>query len=425
MTKLLPDPMLRLTALASLVACLFAGGACGHVLAAEAAPREFKLVDGDRVVLLGGTTIERLQSYGYLESALTTRFAPAKIQFRNLGWSGDTVFGEARAGFGKPAEGFAHLRQHVLELKPTVVLLNYGANESFEGQEGLPKFLEGLSTLLKTLDETKARIVFLAPTPHEDLGRPLPDPAEHNRQLALYSSAIAKVAHQRGDLFVNLFELLGKKLSPPSSEPLTDDGLHFTEYGNWRVVPAIEAGLWLAPRKWFIDIDAKQRNIAANGVMVSDARFAGGEVAFQAVDVQLPLPPAPAAASAKGIGSLEPRVIRVFGLPAGKYALRIDGRLMGAAPAEAWAAGVGVDIGPDIEQAEQLRQTINAKNELYFHRWRPQNITYLFGFRKHEQGNNAVEIPQFDPLVEEKENEIHKLAQPVEHRYEIIRVDAP
>ena len=71
------------------------------------------------------------------------------------------------------------------------------------------------------------------------------------------------------------------------------------------------------------------------------------------------------------------------------------------------------------EPDEKLRQAIVAKNELYFHRWRPQNVTYLFGFRKHEQGKNAREIPQFDPLVEEKEKEIRKLAVPVSHVYEV------
>ncbi len=40
------------------------------------------------------------------------------------------------------------------------------------------------------------------------------------------------------------------------------------------------------------------------------------------------------------------------------------------------------------------------KDQLFFHRYRPQNETYLFLFRKHEQGNNAVEIPQFDPLIQ-------------------------
>ena len=67
-----------------------------------------------------------------------------------------------------------------------------------------------------------------------------------------------------------------------------------------------------------------------------------------------------------------------------------------------------VQPGPEYSQ---LVAAIVRKNELYFHRWRPQNITYLFGFRKHEQGNNAVEIAQFDPLVKELEDQIQNLQQ--------------
>jgi hypothetical protein len=75
--------------------------------------------------------------------------------------------------------------------------------------------------------------------------------------------------------------------------------------------------------------------------------------------------------------------------------------------------------GPEFEQSERLRQAIVAKDRLYFHRWRPQNETYLFGFRKHEQGQNAREVPQFDPLVAQKEVEIAKLRVPVAHTYEL------
>ena len=63
-------------------------------------------------------------------------------------------------------------------------------------------------------------------------------------------------------------------------------------------------------------------------------------------------------------------------------------------------------------QYEALRQLLLRKNELYFHRWRPQNITYLFGFRKHEQGNNAADIAKFDPFILELEKQIHELQQP-------------
>lgn len=84
--------------------------------------------------------------------------------------------------------------------------------------------------------------------------------------------------------------------------------------------------------------------------------------------------------------------------------------------------GVLITSGAEFTQAEALRREILAKNELYFHRWRPQNVTYLFGFRKHEQGNNAVEIPQFDPLVEARESTIRTLSLPAPHAYQLVKV---
>ncbi len=51
-----------------------------------------ELRDGDRVIFLGGTFIEREQKYGYWETVLTLRHADKHLTFRNLGWSGDTVW---------------------------------------------------------------------------------------------------------------------------------------------------------------------------------------------------------------------------------------------------------------------------------------------------------------------------------------------
>ena len=56
----------------------------------------------------------------------------------------------------------------------------------------------------------------------------------------------------------------------------------------------------------------------------------------------------------------------------------------------------------------KLRGLIVRKDELFFNRYRPHNETYLFLFRKHEQGKNAAEIPQFDPLIAEGDALIHK-----------------
>ena len=113
------------------------------------------------------------------------------------------------------------------------------------------------------------------------------------------------------------------------------------------------------------------------------------------------------------------------GLPEGRYVLLVDDQEVTAGTEAEWAAGMTLASGPEFTQVEGLRQTIRRKNELYFHRWRPQNDTYLLGFRKYEQGQNAVEIPQFDPLVAEQEAVIARLRVPVSHSYQLVRKVRP
>ncbi len=60
-------------------------------------------------------------------------------------------------------------------------------------------------------------------------------------------------------------------------------------------------------------------------------------------------------------------------------------------------------------QADALRQVIVRKNEWWFHRTRPSNMAYVLGFRKHEQGQNAVELPQYEALIADEEIIIAKL----------------
>src|SRR5438445_12994011 len=87
----------------------------GALLAAAAADQPFSLPDNPHVAFIGNTFVERDQQHGYLETRLITLFPQKQIVFRNLGWSGDTIRGEARAGFGQPIDGFNHLTRHGAE----------------------------------------------------------------------------------------------------------------------------------------------------------------------------------------------------------------------------------------------------------------------------------------------------------------------
>ena len=378
-------------------------------LAADA----FSLKSGDRVVLVGSTLIEREQSYGYWETALTERYRG--VIFRNLGWSGDTVGGVARASFDAPAVGYRRLVEAVLALKPTVILVGYGTNESFGGAAGLPAFTKQLEKLLDDLAPTKARVVLVSPLQQEDLGKPLPDPTAHNKDVRLYVKTLRRTAQKRGHGFVNLYELDGNGTWATPAGPYTDDGMHLTAYGYWRSAETLEGGLDLKAASWQVALDGTTVTATGAKVIVNG----NAPLRFDVTDERLPpCPPPKDGPKGAWLSGVE-RVLRVKGLADGKYVLTIDGRPVATASAAEWSAGVSLTRGPEFDQAEKLRRAIIDKNHQYFYRWRPANVTYLFGFRKHEQGQNAAEIPKFDPVVAKMEADIAKLRVPAAHKYEL------
>jgi len=197
--------------------------------------------DDDTVVFLGNTMIERAQKYGHLETALALATDRENLKFRNLAWSGDTVFGHARSYFGPPSEGFRRLTEDLGKLKPEVVILCYGAVASFEGEDGLADFLEGyeaLLTMIRSAAEPR-EIVIMSPLPAESLPAPMPDLTEHNKDLARYSLALREFAARQKVSFADLFSTVG------TVEGLTDNGLHLTEKGYQVVAPKFVEALGL------------------------------------------------------------------------------------------------------------------------------------------------------------------------------------
>ena len=387
----------------------------------------FELRSGDGVALVGDTLIEREQAFGYVEEKLTVRFPERNLSFRNLGWSADTPAGESRASFdfGQPGKGFEQLKQQIAAVQPTVVIVGYGMANSFQGEAGLPKFKADMNKLLDAIQTVctngPVRFVFLSPARHENLGAPLPDPTEHNRQLALYTRAVSELATERKGVFVSLYNNLmgdGTESHPP--RPLTENGIHYSAYGYLRLAEAMEKAFGWEPNLWRVEITADgQVTPGSYGTKVSDLERGKDHVRFTALDAQLV---SPFLTNKDGrIPSADaPSLIQVDGLQSGRYELMVDGATLITATAKEWARGVVIERGPQFAQAESLRQAILKKNELYFDRWRPQNETYLFGFRKHEQGQNAKEIPMFDRLIAEQESAIAKLRQPVPHTYELV-----
>lgn len=391
--------------------------ATGLVFPAGAARGEgglLSLTDGDRVVLIGDTLIERDQAYGYLETRLTIRHPGARIAFRNLGWSGDTVFGDSRAGFDTALEGYQRLIAGVKTVSPTVMVLGYGGAQSSARGAGLEPFRAGLGKLLDDLAPLGARFVILGLLRHERKPPPLPDPTEDNHWRAQYNDLLRQIASERGIPFVDLWESVVPAETAGSSEqatlpavPLTDNGIHLNDAGYRRFAEVVDEALSGPFPVARVEVALDRGEASAHGTRLARLQWQP-LLEFELLDDHLP-PPAPHAV----------RVVTVTGLSGATCELRSGDAFTCTATVSALAAGMALVGDPVDQQTEALRQLILKKNELYFHRWRPQNETYLFGFRKHEQGQNAIEVPKFDPLVAELEAQIAEHSRPRPVVYEV------
>lgn len=303
----------RFAVLTLLGAWLITAGALTADDAQKSGTTGFVWKDGDKVALIGGTVIEREQNYGQWEVALTRNIPAKNVTFRNLGWSGDTVWAESRGIFEPAERGYALLIDLVKEQKPNVLVFGYGQVEAIEGPTRLPAFIEQYERMINDCKAGSAegvRVILLGPMDLIQMPAPLPSVAGYNALIATYRQAIQQFATKIGATYVPLS--MPTAGSEKELRLLTDNGQHLSSEGYARTASQLVSAL---------------------------------------------------------------------------------------TPGKAKELKTG--------DAESLLQLIRKKNELFFHRYRPQNVTYLFLFRKHEQGNNAVDIPKFDPLVKGLEEQIH------------------
>jgi putative heme-binding domain-containing protein len=214
------------------------------------------LFKGDRITLVGNALAERMQHDGWLETYLHSRFPTHDLVVRNQGFSGDEIGGFTdRPDFNKRlrSAAFGSADTWLTFNKTDVVFAFFGYNESFADKAGLAAFRKDLEAFIDNARAKKyngrvaPRIVLFSPIAHEDLKNPnLPDGTANNRRLALYTAALAEVAHAKKVSFVDLYHptlaLYGKV-----GQPLTINGVHLNENGNEEVAKIIDQALFAGP----------------------------------------------------------------------------------------------------------------------------------------------------------------------------------
>jgi putative heme-binding domain-containing protein len=211
-------------------------------LSAIGSPLELKR--GDHICMIGNTLADRMQHHGWLETLIHSRFPQHELVFRNLGFSGDELTLRLRsAGFGSPDE-------HLVRQKADVIFAFFGYNESFRGPAGLSRFKKDLDDFVKSTlgrkynGKSGPRLVLFSPIAHENLhDRNLPDGTANNRNIRLYTEAMAETAKANHVLFVDLF-IPSQALYRRAEKPLTINGVHLREEGDRQLAGVIDKALF-------------------------------------------------------------------------------------------------------------------------------------------------------------------------------------
>jgi hypothetical protein len=295
-------------------------------------------------------------------------------------------------------------------LHPTVIFMGYGMVESYEGEAGLAKFEQGYRRMLDAMQKVAPKVVLLSPTMHEDLGKPLMDPAAHNRDIERYGAAIAKIARERMIPFVDLYRpMVAFKQRYPKVR-LTSNGIALNDGGYWLIAREIERQLGFAdPCR--IEVGADGHVISTSG---ADAAAVDGG-GFRVVRKQLPGPSMPAELRLAGVKGDAGVWLRAAGLAAGQWGLFVDGKRVAQADAKEWEKGIELSNDPDADAAEKLRAAAVRVNEIFYRRSRP--------FNDHERHWTYIgdDGAQYDKQLAELDKAVAKLRVPPAHEYKFVR----
>lgn len=379
-------------------------------------PPAVRLFEGAKtIVLLGNGLIEESQASGYIETLLNRRFPDRRLVIRNIGWTGDTVWAKARTpGYQNPS-GLDRLKKQTAELKPDLILVGYGLTESFSGSAGLQNFSDGYGKLLDLLAGITPHLILLSPAPHEDLGRPYPDPEAHNRSLEAYAEAIRGIADHRHLPFVDLFHGLEEAHRAAPQLRLSTNGILLGDYGYWQVARILgrDLGLVRPPCRIELGKDGEVRSSA--GAKISEVARIPEGIQWKVLEDELPAPLAPGTRGSGGAPGESPPILAVAGLAEGEWTLQVDHADVATATALQWSTGVALTRGPSFDQVESLRRAISKRNGLFTRRWRPTNdwpahYTYI-----------APDFAMYDGLVAEQEEAIAGLSTPATRAWTLLR----
>jgi lysophospholipase L1-like esterase len=339
---------------------------------ASAGAADFFFRDGDVVVMIGDSITEQHLYSNFVEMWTVTRFPNWKLTFRNVGIGGDRSVG-----------GNSRFARDVLLHKPTAMTVDFGMNDggyrAFADDTFRP-YMDGLQGMANQAKAADIRVAWITPQPLDNGEQGPTALTGYNQTLEKFSEGVKAIADKNNGLFVDQFHpylaALDRARSQGSRyERITaGDAVHPGPPGQALMAASILKGLGFPSTVSSAEIDAAGRKvITATSCKVENLAANNGGVSFSRLDGALPFFPADAASILPWspiLEELNDYRLKVTGLAAGKYELRVGGKKIAELTADQLAAGVNLaqgalSDGPIADQAKAVRAAVEAKNKFH------------------------------------------------------------
>ncbi len=382
--------------------------------ASLAAQNSFYLHDGDRVVFYGDSITDQRLYSTFTETFAITRFPSEHFTFIHSGWGGDRVTG----GGGGPID--TRLERDVFAYRPTVMTIMLGMNDgsyrAFD-QKIFDTYAAGYQHIIDSVKShlPNIRITAIEPSPYDDVTQTPKFEGGYNAVLLRYSDFLKELAAKDhlevADLNRPVVADLQKAFAadPEGAKKLIPDRVHPGPAGHLIMAGALLTA-WNAPA-------------TVSDITVSVKDHPG--LKWTQTEPALPMPidwsdasVRLAVQSSNFLDTLDREMLRVKGLAAGNWTLKIDGQEICTKSAEDWANAVNLAQynTPMMQQAMKVHELTRKHADLHNTRWR--NIQVPLAADHIPLTEEAMAL--LDRMEAEVVKTQHQAAQPVPHTFEMV-----
>ena len=362
--------------------------ALAALFTAAVSAQTFALHDGDRVVFYGDSITDQRLYTTFAETYVVTRFPKLDVTFVHSGWGGDRVNG----GGGGPID--VRLWRDVLPFNPTVVTIMLGMNDGrYRAYDPavFEEFKSGYQHIVDTLKRQLpgVRITAIIPSPYDDVTRAPSFEGGYNQVLLKYGDYLKQLAADQklsiADLNTEVVAALekAKAADATNAAKIVPDRIHPAAGGHLLMAEGLLKS-WNAPAVVTdVELDAARKEpVRQRNTRISDL-LAGKTVTWTQADEALPMAfdmrdplTALAVRSSDVVDALDKQPLKVRGLAAGRYTLKIDGETAGTFSAAELAAGINLATLPTpmVRQAAEVHALTLRHNNIHFTRWRQVQV---------------------------------------------------